>query len=95
MAAKQFVVVVYVISVDARRTELHTALLDYATPVQYSVFECWLSPAQLRRMRARVARIVRPRKDHVRYYLLCADCTARVETTIAGEITKPASVVVV
>jgi CRISPR-associated protein Cas2 len=40
MNNKQFVVVVYDISNDKRRTRLHNALLDYGTPVQYSVFEC-------------------------------------------------------
>lgn len=34
--ARQFVLVVYDISDDRRRTRLHNTLLDYGTPVQYS-----------------------------------------------------------
>ncbi|HIP96765.1 MAG TPA: CRISPR-associated endonuclease Cas2, partial [Anaerolineae bacterium] len=35
-----FVVVAYDISNDRRRTKLHDTLLNFGTPVQYSVFEC-------------------------------------------------------
>jgi len=95
MNAQQFVVVVYDISVDQRRTRLHTALLDFGTPVQYSVFECWLTAAQLKKMRAKVKTIIRPRKDHVRYYFLCAACVERIQTTQVGEVTQVKEVIVV
>jgi CRISPR-associated protein Cas2 len=93
--AKQFVLVVYDISVDARRTRLHTALLDFGTPVQYSVFECWVGKEDLRKLRARVKKIIRPRKDHVRYYFLCRACVDKIETTQAGEVTRVEKVFVV
>jgi CRISPR-associated protein Cas2 len=95
MAEKHFVVVAYDIPDDRRRSRLHNALLDFGTPVQYSVFECWLTAAKLKKLKARVKKIVRPRKDHVRYYLLCAACAARVETTRAGELTTVKEVMVV
>jgi CRISPR-associated protein Cas2 len=91
----QFWVIVYDISDDRRRTRLHDALLDFGTPVQYSVFECWLTPETLKKMRARVRKILRPRKDHVRYYYLCAACAGRAQTTQAGELTHPKEVIVV
>jgi CRISPR-associated protein Cas2 len=95
MSEKQFWVIVYDISVDKRRTKLHNALLDFGTPVQYSVFECWLTPKELKRMKTRVNKIIRPQKDHVRYYYLCAACAGRVETTQAGELTRVEETVVV
>ena len=95
MNTKQFWVVVYDISNDKRRTRLHNALLDFGTPVQFSVFECWLTVEQLKKMRARVRKVIRPRKDHLRFYFLCAACAARVETTQAGELTKLKEVIVV
>ncbi|MEM2889797.1 MAG: CRISPR-associated endonuclease Cas2 [Candidatus Hadarchaeum sp.] len=45
--SKQLVLVVYDISNDKRRTKLHNVLLDYGTPVQYSVFECHLDEKNL------------------------------------------------
>jgi CRISPR-associated protein Cas2 len=95
MSDQQFVVVVYDISDDRRRTRLHTALLDFGTPVQFSVFECWLDAKRLKKMQARVAKVIRPRKDHVRYYFLCAACAAKVQTTQAGELTTVKEVIVV
>jgi CRISPR-associated protein Cas2 len=95
MAERHFVLVVYDISDDRRRTKLHNALLDFGTPVQYSVFECWLTAEQIPKMRSRVRKVIRPRKDHVRYYHLCAACAGRVTTTQAGELTRVEDAVVV
>ena len=92
---RQFWVIVYDISVDRRRTKLHKVLLDFGTPVQYSVFECWVTPDEFKRLKTRVNKVIRPNKDHVRYYHLCALCAARVTTTRAGELTKVEEVVVV
>lgn len=95
MPGKQFVLVVYDISVDRRRTRLHTALLDFGTPVQYSVFECWLTKAQVSQLLIRVRKIIRPRKDHVRFYYLCGACVPLIQTTQAGEVTKPGDIIFV
>lgn len=92
---KQLVAVVYDLSNDRRRTRLHKALLDFGTPVQYSVFECWLTPDAVQQMQARVNQIIKPQKDHVRYYFLCATCVSKIQTTRAGEISRPPEVLVV
>jgi CRISPR-associated protein Cas2 len=84
--AEQFILVAYDISDDKRRTRLHNALLDYGTPVQYSVFECLLEKKEERKMRAAVQRTIKPTKDHVRFYYLCASCLRKVETTGKREI---------
>ncbi len=86
MAGRQFVLVVYDISNDRRRTKLHNALLDFGTPVQYSVFECMLDDAGLARMKKAVMRIIRPRVDRVRFYYLCARCLVRTEVTSGIEV---------
>jgi len=88
MPQKHFLLVVYDIGNDRRRTKLHQLLLDYGTPVQYSVFECWLSDAEEARLKRAVRRIVRPKKqDHVRYYRLCARCVG--ETEVVGRYDAP------
>ena len=91
----QFVVVVYDISDDKRRTKLHDALLDYGTPVQYSVFECLLERKQLERMKQAVEKVIRPRKDQVRYYHLCEACLAKTEITSGPEVLHQTDVIVV
>lgn len=96
MANEQFLLVVYDISDDKRRTRLHDVLLDFGTPVQYSVFECLLDKRGLERMRRAVRRAIRPQKDHVRIYYLCVECVGRTETTMGKEVLsgKPAAIVV-
>ena len=91
----QFVVVVYDISSDKRRTRLHDLLLDYGTPVQYSVFECLLDSEHLARMKRAVRRIIRPRTDSVRYYHLCQTCLAKTEVSTGPEVLQDTDVIVV
>jgi CRISPR-associated protein Cas2 len=85
---KQFILVVYDISNDRRRTKLHDLLLDFGSPVQYSVFECLLDAKELGKMKQRVRRLIRPRVDNVRYYYLCAECLEKTETTCGPELHK-------
>lgn len=88
MAKKEFLLIVYDISNNRRRTKLHDALLDYGTPVQYSVFECWLDKGEQTRLKRTVRRIVRPKKeDSVRYYRLCAECVEKIEVLGGAEVT--------
>ena len=91
----QFVVVVYDISNDKRRTKLHNVLLNYGTPVQYSVFECLLDADGLQRMRRAVGRVIRPKVDRVRYYYLCQSCLKKVEVTSGAEVLSEEEVIVV
>jgi len=63
---KRFILIVYDISNDRRRSKLHNLLLDYGTPVQYSAFECILTPRDLSRLKEAAERIIRKRKDNVR-----------------------------
>ncbi len=79
--SKTFILVTYDISNDKRRTRLHNKLLDFGSPVQYSVFECLLEDKDVKAMRRAVKQIIRPRKDNVRFYTLCSSCLRKVETT--------------
>jgi CRISPR-associated protein Cas2 len=95
MGHKQFMLVVYDISHDKRRTKLHNRLKDFGTPVQYSVFECLLDEAELERMKRAVAKVIKPRLDRVRYYPLCNRCLKGVEVTSGPEVLQEARVIVV
>jgi CRISPR-associated protein Cas2 len=81
-----FILVVYDISNNKRRTKLHNALLNYGTPVQYSVFECLLDKKAEKEMRQAVNRIIRPRKDHVRFYVMCRSCLQKFSASGGREI---------
>jgi len=93
--SQQFIVVVYDISNDKRRTRLHNVLMDYGTPVQYSVFECLLEAKELNKMRQAIERVIRPRQDRVRYYHLCQQCLSKTEVTSGPEVLHETDVIVV
>jgi len=93
--SRQFIVVAYDIPDDRRRGKLHDALLNYGSPVQYSVFECLVNKKELARLKKQVQRIIKPRLDHVRYYYLCGACVKRVESTRGPEVAHEVDVIVV
>lgn len=69
-----FVVVSYDIPDDRRRLRVMKLLEGYGRRVQYSVFECRLTPGHLREVERRLARLIRPEEDDVRFYVLCRSC---------------------
>lgn len=82
MTTQHFALVVYDIPDDKRRTKLHKRLLDFGSPVQYSVFECLVDQAELAKMQKAILRIISQRRDHVRIYFLCGAC--RGKTWVCG-----------
>lgn len=95
MDTKHFILVVYDISSDKRRTKLHDRLLDFGTPVQYSVFEFLLASVEIEKMRKAIFKVIHPKVDHVRFYHLCATCAAKIETTAGKQIITQAPQAVV
>ena len=90
-----FVVVVYDISNDRRRTRLHNVLKNFGTPVQYSVFECIGDGKQLEKMKKAVRRVIKPRRDRVRFYYLCQTCLTKTEVTSGPEVLHETDVIIV
>ncbi len=84
MAEKAFYLLVYDISDDRRRTRLHDRLLDFGSPVQYSVFECLLDSKQLVKLHKMIRRTIKDKDDHVRLYPLCAACLKKIWVSGAG-----------
>ncbi len=65
-----FIVVSYDIPDDKRRTRVMKALKDFGQHVQYSVFECDLKQEDYRRLRQRLKKLIEPRQDNIRFYVL-------------------------
>jgi CRISPR-associated protein Cas2 len=90
-----FIVVVYDISNDRRRTRLHNALKNFGTPVQYSVFECMVDGKRLEEMKKAIRRVIKPRRDRVRFYYLCQTCLVKTEVTSGPEVLHETDVILV
>lgn len=95
MADQHFTLVVYDIPDDKRRTKLHKRLLDFGSPVQYSVFECPVGAAELAKMQKAILRIISKRKDHVRIYFLCGKCKGKTWVSNGEAVTVDPPAVVV
>lgn len=78
------VVITYDIPEDKRRTKIHSILKSYGQWMQYSVFECSLTPPQYAKLRNRLSRLIKPDQDSIRFYFLCECCQNKVER-IGGE----------
>lgn len=63
---------------DRRRTRLARRLEAYGVRVQWSVFECELSPALVRKLREEIKSVIEETEDSIRIYPLCATCTQDV-----------------
>jgi CRISPR-associated protein Cas2 len=74
------VVVVYDIPDDKRRLKLSNFLEGYGRRVQKSVFECFISLAEMKKLHDQIQRRVKPAEDNVRLYWIAADALPRTLT---------------
>jgi CRISPR-associated protein Cas2 len=71
---------------NKRRTRLHKMLSGYGQWTQYSVFECFLTAVQFAKLQTQLERLIKPKEDSVRIYVLDAGALRR---TIAYGSEKP------
>lgn len=88
MATQSLVVVVYDVPDDKRRTKLAKFLEGYGRRVQLSVFECFLTLAEMRKLHKQLKRRVKPAEDNVRLYWISADAVTRT-LVIGSEMPEP------
>ena len=75
-----FVVIAYDVADDRRRVRVFKALKDYGQHVQFSVFECDLRRRDVRRLQARLLRLIDPAVDNIRFYYLDRAAVAEIES---------------
>jgi CRISPR-associated protein Cas2 len=76
-----FIVVAYDISDDKIRTKLHKTLRRFGDRVQFSVFECTLTPEMFAQMCSEIASVLEHKELwRVRYYEICEGCRRRTVT---------------
>jgi CRISPR-associated protein Cas2 len=86
--------VAYDVSDNRRRAKLHTLLLGYGVNVQESVFECTLDARQEKQLKRRLTALMKSGEDNVRFYRLCRDCAAAIETLRGSAGGEPPAIVV-
>ena len=71
---KHFIIVAYDIKDDKRRLKIAKTLEEYGERANYSVFECFLTEPQIRKMQKRLERLYDSKTDSILYYYLCKNC---------------------
>ncbi len=84
-----FVVVSYDIPEDKRRTKVMKLLRNFGAHVQYSVFECELKDTAYQQLRERLALLIAPQVDSVRFYFLDEDQVKRIEVVGKKPVERP------
>ncbi len=79
MVKKQLVVVAYDISSNKRRKKVSDLLEQYGTRVNYSVFECLISPAKLKKLKQEATELIDKKRDSILYYQLCGACIEKID----------------
>ena len=78
---------------DKRRLRVARALEGYGERVQYSVFELWLTGAQLEALVGRLTKHLGA-EDSLRIYTLCAACAPRRRVLGTGRPTEEPGVLI-
>ena len=86
MPAQQFLVVSYDIVSNRRRYKIMKALEGFGRRVQYSVFECLLTPAQIVDLQRKLKKLA-GKDDSVRIYFISADDVKRIVLLGGANIT--------
>lgn len=83
---KNFFLVTYDIVDDKIRKKISDTLLDFGgTRVQYSVFECELTPSKFELLYKKLHKL-RKASDSIRYYFLCKRCENRMQADEDAEM---------
>ena len=82
-----FTLISYDIVIDRQRTRVMKYLLGYGSRVQYSVFECDLTPAQFAVVQQELTRLIDEKTDSVRCYRLDAGAIRQIRIIGLGTVT--------
>jgi len=82
--SKQHWLIAYDICNSRRLRKVFKLMKSYGTPVQYSLFECYLSARQERLLKEQLATVICKDEDRIHCYPLCGQCGPRVEVLGRG-----------
>jgi len=92
---RSFYLLAYDIADDRRRQKIARLCEAVAERVQESVFEAYLSQAELDKLLKKIGRVLKKEEDSLRIYLLCAGCRSKVRLFGVGRVTPEPGVVII
>ncbi len=91
---RAFYLITYDVPDDKRRLKIAKHLEALGDRVQYSVFEIWLTPKELKTLVSRLEKVLEEEEDSVRIYALCEACRGKVRIHGLGQVSPPPGVVI-
>lgn len=76
---KRYIVIAYDIEKDRKRREVVKLLQPWGRRVNKSVFECFISDTELKKLKVKLEKKVKNGSDSILFYPLCADCIDKIE----------------
>lgn len=76
---KRYIVIAYDIEKDRKRREVSKLLEAWGKRVNKSVFECFISDTELKKLREKLQKKVKNGSDSILFYPLCVDCIDKIE----------------
>ncbi len=92
---RSFYLLTYDIADAKRLAKVAKAMEAIGERVQDSVFEAYLTPAELDKVLARMEKLMVMQEDSLRVYSLCAGCRSRIRTLGVGQVTRPPGLMIV
>jgi CRISPR-associated protein Cas2 len=80
MKALDYYIIAYDIADPKRLNRLYSTLKGFGKPLQFSIFECYLTPIKLVLLKEKIDGIINPDQDRVIIVRCCPNCRDRIET---------------
>jgi len=95
MDERAFYVLAYDIADDRRRAKIAKAMEAVGERVQGSVFEAYLSGAELEKLLRKMVKLMDGGQDGLRVYCLCSACRGKIQTRGLGKVTPPPGLAII
>ncbi len=92
---RPFFLLAYDIADNKRRAKIAKLMESLGERVQGSVFEAYLTPAELQKIVTRSEKVMNMDEDSLRIYTICEACRPRLKTLGQGKPTPPPAVMIV
>ena len=92
---RTFYLLAYDIADPKRLARVAKAMEAVGERVQDSVFEAWLSTAEIEKALKKVRKVMNEKEDSVRIYVLCTVCHDKIKCIGIGKVTPSPGVVII
>jgi len=92
---RSFYLLTYDIANPKRLGKVARAMEAVGERVQDSVFEAWLSAAEVEKMLKKIRKIINEKEDSLRIYSLCSPCREKVRCLGQGKVTQAPGLVII